>query len=192
MSLIHPNRVVPPLKFEFYTEVYLSAGATYTPTAPGLYHAGGNLPFSVGYFRPLYGYEKISTRDTYIRATYGTFISDGAKLNFYNAYTAGGNLLLMRSGYSKPNPSPKVGRQTILGKPCIVLESDEKGFVWILEEDLTKSCENLFDEVKEAKEKGKPHPLIGKTLIEAIKENAKPEMGWGKYRDLLKKLGYDV
>jgi len=95
-------------------------------------------------------------------------------------------------GYSKPNPSPKIGRQKIYGTDIIILESDEKGFIWIEEEIMTKLCEDIFLEVKEAKEKGEPHPLIGKTMIDAIKEDVEDKMGYGKYKPLLRGLGYDV
>jgi len=43
--------------------------------------------------------------------------------------------------------------------------------------------------VAEAKRKGEPHPLIGKTLRQAILEDAEDKMGYWKYKALLSDLG---
>jgi len=198
MSIIHPNRIALPLKFERYADISLASGASYTPTVAGLYHLSGTYEIARGRLSPQY-YSAVAgawltsyTIDSYSYAVFGDFVSDGINFRLLNETGVTYNIALMRMGYSKPNPSPKIGRQTMYGKPCIVLESDEKGFFWIEEEILTKLCEDIFIEVKEAKEKGEPHPLIGKTLIEAIKEDVEDKMGWGKYKPLLRDLGYDV
>jgi len=190
--------IVKPLTFERYADISLAAGASYTPTVAGLYHLSGTYELGRGRLSPQY-YSAVAgawltsyTIDSYSYAIFGDFISDGINFRLLNQTGATYNIPLMRMGYSKLNPSPKIGRQILYGKPCIVLESDEKGFIWIEEEKLTKLCEDIFLEVKEAKEKGEPHPLIGKTMITAIKEDVDDKMGYGKYKSLLRGLGFDV
>jgi len=187
-----------PLTFERYADILLAAGASYTPTVSGFFHVSSISPISMVNIRAEYYSDEAAvwyvprTKDYAENLTFGIFISDGVNFRVRNVETADRRTILMRTGYSKPNPSPKVGRQVLYGKPSIVLESDEKGFIWIEEEMLTKLCEDVFIEVKEAKEKGEPHPLIGKTLALAIKEDVEDKMGWGKYKPLLRELGYDV
>jgi len=200
MSIAHPIRWAPPplLTFEKYAELGLTPDSSYTPTTTGFYHLASEVPIAVDDFAPQYYDETdavwyhVRTSDYSSRLTYGIFISDGTNFRVLNETLATRRVVLMRAGYSKPNPSPPVGRQTLYGKKCIVLESDERGFAWIVEEDLTRLCEDLFREVRERKEKGEPHPLIGKRLIDAIKEDAEDRMGWGIYKPLLRKLEYDV
>jgi len=107
------------------------------------------------------------TKDYYSYLTYGLFIVDGINFRLRNVLTTGKYIMLMRAGYSKPNPSPKVGRRILYGKPSIVLESDEKGFIWIEEEELLK-------------------------LLPDIKADVEDKMGYGRYKGLLRGLGYDV
>jgi len=195
--------ILPPavglLTFERYADVTVLAGAYYTPTVSGLYHMATDATgIQYNVFLPEYYSDKDAawrlarTYDYSARPAYGNAIGDGTNVRFYNGAATTYTLIVMRMGYTKPNPAPPIGRQTLYGKSCIVLESDEKGFIWIEEEDLTKLCEDVFLDVKEAKEKGEPHPLIGKTMIAAIKADTEDKMGYGKHKPLLRKLGYDV
>jgi len=187
-----------PLTFERYADISLAGGASYTPTVSGLFHVSSILTIttetiSMEYYSTIdASWYKARTKDYYAYLVFGNPIGDGANFRIHNYDAVARTVVLMRMGYSKPNPSPKVGKQMLYGKPCIVLESDEKGFIWIEEEILTKLCEDIFLEVKETKEKGGPHPLIGKTLALAIKEDVDDKMGYGKYKPLLRTLGYDV
>jgi len=198
MSLIHPNRVVPPLTYERYADVLIPADGSYIPTTPGFYSIAtvhddlAGTEVEPQYYSTATGVWRCIHTVDYYRPVQGMLISDGANLRVLNPFPASKSLVMMRSGYSKPNPSPSIGRQVLYGKKCIVLESNEKGFIWIEEEDLTKLCENIFLEVREAKEKGEPHPLIGKTFILAIKEDTENKLGYAKYKELLRNLGFDV
>jgi len=185
---------VAPLTFERYADVSVAAYAYYTPTVSGIFHASGNDFIAYGYITPEYFSSAVGAwysprYSTY--TTYGVFIGDGTNFRI-GGDSATMQIVLMRAGYSKPNPSPPIGRQRKYGKDIIVLEFDEKGFIWIEEEILTKPCEDIIPEVKEAKEKGEPHPLIGKAFTQAIKEDVEDKMGYGKYKDLLRDLGYEV
>jgi len=193
-----PVPVIPKLEFERYADISLAAGASYTPTVSGLFHASGAIYIAYGKIQFSYrsdldaAWYPVRTEDYTGLPVYGNPIGDGTNLMFYNATAAAYTLVLMRMGYSKPNPSPKVGRQTMYGTNIIVLESDEKGFIWIEEEMLASLCEDVIPEVREAKEKSKPHPLIGKAFTQAIKEDVEDKMGYGKYKSLLRDLGFDV
>jgi len=197
-DLILPPPIAPVLTFEHYVGVTIAAGSSYTPATAGFYHGATEIPISyallrVAYYSPDIGaWRFIRTEDYGTNPVFGIFISDGTNLAFYNYDTVSHKLILFRTGYSTPNPSPKVGKQILYGKPSIVLESDEKGFIWIEEEELTKLCEDIIPEVKEAKEKGEPHPLIGMTFTQAIKEDVEDKMGYGKDKGLLRGLGFDV
>jgi len=78
-----------------------------------------------------------------------------------------------------------VRRDIRYNKPVIILEEDERGFMWIYEEDFHKLCEDIFPEVKADPR----HKLRGKTLKQAILEDTADEMGWGKYKKPLQDLG---
>jgi len=60
--------------------------------------------------------------------------------------------------------------------------------IYIEEELLGKLCEDIIDEVKT----DTTHPLRGKTFAQAIKEDVADKMGYGKYKEGLRKLGFDV
>jgi len=185
--------------WEKHADFSLAAYASYTPILSGMFHiaAGDTYTISADHFVPEYysstagAWFQPRTLDSTSKQTYGSFIGDGANFRIRNKLAVAVPLVMMRMGYHNPNPSPKVGKQTLYGKPSIVLESDERGFIWIEEESLTKLCEELFTDVQEAKEKGEPHELIGKTLLDAIKEDTRNKLGWRKYRQLLRDVGYE-
>jgi len=197
-DVIVPSPPVAKLTFEFYADPTIAAGASYVPVTAGFYHCGGAIAVSASHFAPEYysptapGWLKTLTYDSYARPAFGCFISDGSNFRIRNITTTAYSIVLMRAGYTKPNPTPKVGIVTKYGTEIIVLELDERGFIWIERGDLVKPCEDIFPEVQEAKEKGEPHPLIGKTLLEAIKGDVEDKMGWGRSKPLLRELGYDV
>jgi len=171
--------IVPPtfkeMTFERYVDTLISAGASYTPTLSGFFswYMGGRAGISEYYSTagatwgsPMYAWL------AHVGRSYDTNpmhfeIGDGANYRIRNPSTASERLILMRVGYSTPNPSPKVGKQILYGKPSIVLESDEKGFIWIEEEELLK-------------------------LLVDIKADVDDKMGYGKYKNLLRSLGYDI
>jgi len=168
--------IVPPiakLTFERYADISLAATAAYTPTTTGLYHCLASAPIAYNALRPEYysaagaAWVGYGTRDYGDNPIYGNFLSDGSNFRIYNVSGASQRIVLFRMGYSTPNPSPKVGRRILYGKPSIVLESDEKGFIWIEEEELLK-------------------------LLPDIKVDVEDKMGYGKYKSLLRGLGFDV
>jgi len=195
--------VVPPafieLTFERYADVTVSAGGSYTPAVSGFFAlatvhddlAGDEVEPQL-YSSATATWLCMHTVDSY-RPFGGMLIGDGTNLRIKNSLAANKAIVLMRAGYSKPNPTPRVG--SIIrkfGTEIIVFESDKKGFIWIERDNLTKLWEDIFLDVREAKERGEPHPLIGKTLALAIKEDVEDKMGYGKYKTLLRALGYDV
>jgi len=162
--------IVPPtfkeLKFERYADISLGAALSYTPTTPGLYHATlQDRTYLRGWYYSDTAIGWFIIADAIGEKVVG--ISDGTNFRLKNTYTTSLYFVLFRMGYSTPNPSPKVGKQILYGKPSIVLESDEKGFIWIEEEELLK-------------------------LLADIKADVEDKMGYGKYKSLLRGLGYDV
>jgi len=119
----------------------------------------------------------------------GLMVGDGSNLEVYNGDTLARRVVMFRMGYTKPNPPPRTGRRRLYGTYVIVLERDDKGFIFIAEAAFNTLCEDLFEGVAESKRKGEPHPLIGKTLREAILEDVDDKMGYGKYKALLSDLG---
>jgi len=184
--------IVKPLTFERYADVSIPGGASYTPTKAGFFSWGMELYFGVSeyystvkaaWFSPMQAWLTHVGKSSDYNSAHQE-IGDGTNYRIRNNSTVYRTLTLMRVGYSTPNPSPSIGKQKMYGKTIIVLESDEKGFIWIEEEKLTKPCEDVFPEAEEA--------LIGKTLTQAIKEDVEDKMGYGKYKALLQGLGYDV
>jgi len=79
---------------------------------------------------------------------------------------------------------PRKGK--LHGKDIIILEELPEGIIWIEEEDLFKPCEEIFEEVRADLD----HPLRGKRLIDAIRDDVEDRMGWGKYKPYLKRRGW--
>lgn len=78
-----------------------------------------------------------------------------------------------------------VKRSILHGKPVIVLEELQNAIVYVEEEKFGALCEDIFDDVKN----NPAHPLRGKTLKRAINDDTDDRMGYGKYKNDLKKLG---
>jgi hypothetical protein len=70
------------------------------------------------------------------------------------------------------------------GKEIIILEEGDFGVIWIEKENLFKMCEEIFEDVKSDPN----HPLRGKTLLQAIMQDAEDRLGWRKYLPQLKEL----
>jgi len=170
---------VPPIfkeiTFERYADVLVAAGASYTPTSSGFFswfmtgQFGISEYYSTGaaiWYSPMRAWLDHVASGTDFNPQHQE-IGDGTNYRIRNTSTTSERLILMRAGYSKSNPSPRVGRQILYGKPCIVLESDEKGFIWIEEKELLK-------------------------LLADIKADVDDKMGYGKYKPLLRTLGYDI
>jgi len=164
-----------PLTFEKYADMTLAGGASYTPTKTGFFswYMGGGAGISEYYstgaaiwYSPMRAWLDHVAKGADFNPQHQE-IGDGTNYRIRNTSAASERLILMRAGYSTPNPSPKVGKQILYGKPSIVLESDEKGFIWIEEEELLK-------------------------LLVDIKADVDDKMGYGRYKGLLRGLGYDV
>lgn len=76
-------------------------------------------------------------------------------------------------------------RALLHGKPVIILEETPKYMIVVEEEAFDKKCEDILLDVSNDPK----HPLRGKTLIEAIKEDTEGKLGYKKYLKDLIELG---
>jgi len=79
----------------------------------------------------------------------------------------------------------KRGKDPESGKPIIIFEDTPERYTWTYEEYLDKLAEELFPTVRE----DRSHPARGKTLRQLVIEDTEDHMGWGEYKEGLKKLG---
>jgi len=171
------DTVPPLLEFERFEDRSVGAYGAITPTVGGFFFVGmqpmGEVSTAQNISIELFSDAAPAWRGVrmYIGGEYGFAfgIGDGSNFRVKNWDDVARTITLMRAGYSRPNPPPKVGS---IVKGSLVLEVSEKYYVSVDVHDL----ENVVRE--------------GKTLERLIEEDAEDKMGYGKYLDVLHGAGY--